>query len=147
MGVFATRSSFRPNPIGMSALKLDGISYDERNGYVIEVSGVDMLDGTPIYDIKPYLSYADSYPDAKDGFGGAVFQHELKVHIEESLLQKIDEEHRTAIIDILKEDPRTAFIEDENRIWGVSYNRYNVRFQVKDTELTVVEVEENNYNH
>jgi len=141
MGVFATRSSFRPNPIGMSALKLEKIYQDEKYGWVIEVSGVDMLDGTPIYDIKPYLSYADSYPEAVDGFGGEVYEHSLKVSISDELRNAIEEEYQDAIIEILREDPRTAFIEDENRIWGVYYHRYNVKFQVKGDELTVTDVE------
>ena len=146
VGVFATRSSFRPNPIAMSVVKLEGIVEDEQDGMVIEVSGVDMLDGTPIYDIKPYLPYADSYPYASAGFGGEVFDHRLQVDFPEELLCQLPEDLRPLIIELIAEDPRTAFIKDEERIWGMTYADYNVRFRVRSVEgnpfrvATVVEV-------
>lgn len=140
MGVFATRSPFRPNAIGMSVVQLDEIGYDEKKGYFLKVSGVDMLDGTPIFDIKPYLPYADSYPDAKSGFAKETVEHELDVDICDALLNQIPKELREAFLDILKQDPRTAFIDDEERIWGVLYEGYNVRFTVKKDKLTVCEI-------
>lgn len=141
MGVFATRSPFRPNPIGMSVVKLEEIVYDEKRGPLLRVSGVDMLDGTPIYDIKPYLPYADSYPQATDGFAGEVYDHALEVDFPEELLNKISTEYRDSLMEILRQDPRTAFIEDETRVWGVTYGKWNVRFTVVGKVLTVCEVE------
>ena len=140
MGVFATRSPYRPNAIGLSSVRLEAIQLDEKIGPVITVSGIDMLDGTPIYDIKPYLPYADSHPEAKGGFGAAVKKHKLHVLFPEDLLKLVEEEERLNIIEILEQDPRTAYIHDDNRIWGVSYGGYNIRFKVEGQELTVCEV-------
>lgn len=137
MGVFATRSPFRPNPIGMSVVKLQEIIFDEKNGPVLKVSGVDMLDGTPVYDIKPYLPYADSYPEAAEGFAKEVFDHALTIDFPRELLEKVPPEHRESLVEILQQDPRTAYIEDESRIWGVAYAGFNVRFQVTGERLTV----------
>lgn len=141
MGVFATRSPFRPNPIGISVVKLEEILFDEKRGPALKVSGVDMLDGTPIYDIKPYLPYTDSHPEASDGFAGEVFDHALNVNFPAELLEKILPEHRESLIEILQQDPRTAFIEDESRIWGIAYAGFNIRFQVMGEKLTVCQVE------
>lgn len=141
MGVFATRSPFRPNPIGLSAVKLAGIEMDERLGPVLQVEGVDMLDGTPIYDIKPYLPYTDSYPDARDGFAGEVFEHRLIVQYEDGILEKIPVHLQESLTEILSEDPRTAYIEDEGRIWGIAYAGYNIRFTVAGHLLRVCEAE------
>lgn len=141
MGVFATRSPFRPNPIGMSVVKLYAIQKDERRGTVLLVSGVDMLNGTPIYDIKPYLPYTDSYPEATDGFAGEVYGHALKVCFPERLLSQIPKELQEGMLEILRQDPRTAFIDDESRVWGVSYAGWNVRFTVLGQTLTVCEAE------
>ncbi len=140
MGVFATRSPYRPNAIGLSSVRLEAIQLDEKIGPVITVSGIDMLDGTPIYDIKPYLPYADSHPEAKGGFGAAVKKHKLHVLFPEDLLKLVEEEERLNIIEILEQDPRTAYIHDDDRIWGVSYGGYNIRFKVEGQELTVCEV-------
>ena len=140
MGVFATRSPFRPNSIGLSSVRLEKVVMDDRMGPVIAVSGIDMLDGTPIYDIKPYLPYADCHPEAKGGFGTMVKEHKLRVHFPEKLLELVEEEERKNIIEILEQDPRTAFIHYEDRIWGVTYGRYNVRFKVVGQDLTVCEV-------
>ena len=137
VGVFASRSPFRPNPLGLSCVRLERIDED---GSVI-VSGVDMLDGTPVYDIKPYLPYADSHPDAKGGFIDRVGFRQLNVAIPEELLEGVDEKTAAAIKDILKQDPRTRHIHDEERIWGISYGGYNIRFTVKDDELEVKEIQ------
>jgi tRNA-Thr(GGU) m(6)t(6)A37 methyltransferase TsaA len=141
MGVFATRSPFRPNPIGMSVVRLEEIRFDEKQGPMLTVSGVDMLSGTPIYDIKPYLPYADSYPEAADGFAGEVFDHSLEVLFPQELLEQIPVHLRESLTEILSQDPRTAFIEDESRIWGVAYAGYNIRFTVEKERLTVCEVD------
>lgn len=142
MGVFATRSPFRPNPMGISVVRLEEIIQDKKLGPVLRVSGVDMLDQTPVYDIKPYLPYADSYPEATGGFADEVFGHRLEVYFPEGLLEKVPKNHRESLKEILSQDPRTAYIDDEERIWGVAYGGVNVRFQVKESELRVCEVEE-----
>ena len=141
MGVFATRSPYRPNPIGLSSVKLEKIELDKNLGPVIYVSGIDMLDGTPIYDVKPYLPYSDVHTDAVGGFGDEVKAHRLTVVIPEELLQKLPEEERQTVTEILAQDPRTAYIHDETREWGITYKGYNVLFYVKDDVLTVHDVE------
>ena len=141
MGVFATRSPFRPNPIGLSAVKLERVELDPHLGPVLYVSGIDMLDGTPIYDIKPYLPYADAYADAKGGFGQEVLEHRLEVNFPQALLAKIPERERANVLEILAQDPRTAYIHDEAREWGVTYAGFNVLFYVKGNCLTVCGVE------
>ena len=141
MGVFATRSPYRPNPVGLSSVKLERVELDEHLGAVIWVSGIDMLDGTPIYDIKPYLPYSDCHPDAVGGFGQEALSHALRVEFPPSLLELVPQEHRENIISILEQDPRTAYIHDETREWGVTYGGVNVLFTVKDDLLTVRGVE------
>ena len=141
MGVFATRSPFRPNPIGMSVVKLEEIIFDENKGYLLRVSGVDMLDKTPVYDIKPYLPYADSYPQATAGFAGEVYDHHLRVVCSDELSDKLPIKIRRTVIALLEQDPRTAFIDDETRIWGLTYESYNIRFTVSGETLTVCEIE------
>lgn len=140
MGVFATRSPFRPNPLGLSSVRLEKVTIDEKLGPVLTVSGVDMLDGTPIYDIKPYLPHIDSHPDATGGFALTVRDNRLEIHFPENLLALIREEDRKTVRTLLSEDPRDRFIHDEERIWGFSYRDYNIRFQVAGNILTVVEV-------
>ncbi|MBQ8199645.1 MAG: tRNA (N6-threonylcarbamoyladenosine(37)-N6)-methyltransferase TrmO [Lachnospiraceae bacterium] len=146
VGVFASRSPFRPNPIGLSSVKIDGIVMDEKLGPVICVSGIDMLDGTPIYDIKPYLSYCDSHPEAKDGFAQRVKDRQLKVQWEVTLPEEMKEEkfvevHRETITKLLAQDPRTAYLDDEDRIWGMTYAGYNIKFKVKEDTVCIVEIE------
>ncbi len=141
MGVFATRAPYRPNPIGLSSVKLLNIEYNEKLGPIIIVSGIDMLDNTPIYDIKPYLSYSDCHEDSSSGFSKQTYNHRLNVIFCEELIKKINPDDLPAIKEILSEDPRTAFINDENRLWGVSYKNYNIRFKVCGNTLTVYEVD------
>ena len=141
MGVFATRSPFRPNPVGLSSVKLERIEQDEHLGCVLWVSGIDMLDGTPIYDIKPYLPYSDCHEDATGGFGETVKEHRLQVKFPTDLLERIPPSDRDTIVAILEQDPRTAYIHDDTREWGVTYNGYNVLFYVKGDCLTVCGVE------
>lgn len=141
MGVFATRSPYRPNPIGLSSVKLERVEIDPNLGPVLWVSGIDMLDGTPIYDIKPYLPYADSHADARGGFGAEVKEHRLTVEFPAHLLEQIPQNERENILAILEQDPRTAYIHDETREWGVTYAGYNVLFHVRDDLLTVCGVE------
>lgn len=139
IGVFATRSPFRPNNIGLSSVKLDKIELTNQ-GPVLWVSGVDLKDGTPIYDIKPYLAYTDSHPEAKEGFAYAVKGYELEVEFPEKLLDMIPEEKRRAIIEVLKQDPRPSYQNEPERRYGVAFAGFDVRFVVKEQRLTVVEV-------
>ena len=141
MGVFATRSPYRPNPIGLSSVKLEKVEYDENLGPILWVSGIDMLDGTPIYDVKPYLPYSDCHADAVGGFGEEVREHRLEVVFPEIYLQQILEGERANLMEILEQDPRTAYIHDEDREWGVAYAGVNVLFYVKGNCLTVCGVE------
>lgn len=140
MGVFATRSPFRPNPIGLSCLKLEAVALDERLGPVLTVSGVDMLDGTPVYDIKPYLPAADCHPEALGGFAAEVAGHSLALDFPQALLAHIAPDDRETVAALLRQDPRTAFIHDETRVWGVAYKQYNVRFTVQGDRAHVCEV-------
>lgn len=140
MGVFATRSPYRPNDIGLSCVRLEKITFDEKTGPALYVSGADLMDGTPIYDIKPYLSYADSHPEASGGFADAVFYKELRVEFPKELLDCYPQEKREAIVEVLKQDPRPAYDSDETRIYGVEFAGYDVRFTVKGDLLTVLEL-------
>ena len=139
--MFATRSPFRPNPIGLSAVKIEKIETTKEFGPVIHVSGVDLLDGTPIYDIKPYLPFADSIPDAKAGFTEELEERQLKVEISEDILSMMKESERGEITDILKGDPRPPYQDDEERVYGLSYKNYEIKFRVKDKTLKVTEIE------
>lgn len=141
VGVFATRSPFRPNQIGLSCVRLDRID-DTKQGPVLYVSGIDLRDKTPIYDIKPYLPYADSHPEAECGFAGAVKDYELKVDFPEELLDRFPKEKQKGIIGVLKQDPRPSYHEDENRKYGVSYDGKDVHFTVKGDLLEVFDVED-----
>ena len=142
MGVFATRSPYRPNPIGLSSVELESVEIDEKLGTVLNVTGIDMIDNTPIYDIKPYLAYADSHPDARGGFANEVLEHHLKVEIPENVEKLIDKNERDNIIGLLSEDPRSAYIHDEERVWGIYYGGKNIRFRVVGDLLTVTDIED-----
>ena len=140
MGVFATRSPYRPNPIGLSSVNLADVVMDEKNGPLLYVTGADLMDGTPILDIKPYLAFTDSHPDAEGGFAAAIDPYRLAVDFPEELLAKIPEEKRNALLGALKEDPRPSYQEDPERIYGLAYGSFDVRFYVREGRLTVVEV-------
>lgn len=140
MGVFATRSPFRPNPIGLSCVKLDRIELQGTDGPVLYVSGADLLDGTPIYDIKPYLPYTDSRPDAVGGFADAVERQRLTVHCPEELLLKIPEQKRRAVTDILAQDPRPSYQHDPDRVYGFCYAGMEIKFSVDGDCLTVRDI-------
>ncbi len=140
MGVFATRSPYRPNPIGLSSVRLLRVEATEKYGHVLHVAGVDLMDKTPIYDIKPYLSFTDAHPDAVDGFADSVRQHELQVTFPEKLLAKLPERCRDAAIAILRHDPRPSYQNDPNREYGVYFAGYNLVFFVRDHHLVVHDV-------
>lgn len=140
MGVFATRSPFRPNPVGLSCVKLEGVEQDGENGTVLRVSGVDMMDGTPIYDIKPYIPYADCRPEASEGFTSQNQDYLLEVDFPEELLAIIPETQRGGLIGALEHDPRPAYQRDPERVYGFEYAGFEVRFSVNEKLLTVREV-------
>lgn len=140
MGVFATRSPYRPNDIGLSSVILEKIEFDEQKGPVLYVAGADLVDGTPIYDIKPYIAYADSHPEASEGFAGAVKNKELQVVFPKELLEHYSKEKQDAIIGVLSQDPRPAYDTDETRVYGVEFAGYDVRFTVEGEVLTVKEL-------
>ncbi len=142
MGVFATRSPFRPNAIGLSSVKLVRVEETEKYGTVLVVEGADLMDGTPIWDIKPYIAYTDSHPDAIGGFSDAVREYAVTVDFPETLLSRIDTDQRGALIEILEQDPRPSYQQDDERVYGMSYGKWDVRFRVKDGALTVTEVKE-----
>ena len=140
MGVFATRSPFRPNPVGLSSVRLDGVELDTPEGPVLYVSGADMMDGTPIYDIKPYLPYVDSHPEATGGFADPVRSYALQVDFPEELLKRIPEASREALLEILSQDPRPSYQNDPERSYGVPFAGWDVRFTVRDGTLAVHDV-------
>ena len=139
MGVFATRSPFRPNPIGLSSVKLLRIE-KTNDGAVLIVSGADMLNGTPIYDIKPYLPYTDIHNDAVGGFADDKLSYKLEVDFPCEFLLKIPADKREGLIELLSEDPRPSYIEDSERIYGFNFAEFEVKFKVKDKVLTVTAV-------
>lgn len=140
MGVFATRSPFRPNPIGLSCVKLEGIEHTSKYGTVLHVSGADMMDGTPIYDIKPYLPYVDSIPEAKGGFATAHENDHVEVIFPEALLTKVPEQYREGLMGVLRQDPRPAYQHDPARTYGLPYAGMDIRFHVTDNVLKVTDV-------
>lgn len=140
LGVFATRSSFRPNPIALSCVKIEQINLNGAEGPEIIVSGADLMDGTPIVDIKPYLPYTDAHPEAMGGFADAVRQ--IKLHVKETdVLRKVSKDKRSALIEVLEQDPRPAYQNDPERTYGFTFANYEIKFKVHDDELEVVSVE------
>ena len=140
VGVFATRSPFRPNNIGLSCVKLEKIDYTSENGPVLCVSGIDMMNGTPIVDIKPYIPVADCRNDATDGFTQYTKDYSIDVVFPDELLCIIPEEKRQGALQMLSQDPRPSYINDENRVFGVEYAGFDIRFSVKENTLTVCDV-------
>ena len=142
VGVFATRSPFRPNPIGLSSVKLEAIEQTASEGTVLVVSGADLLDGTPIYDIKPYITYSDSHPDAISGFAEEVRDYHLNVVFCKELLSKVHISKQNALIKVLEQDPRPSYQNDPDREYGMRFSDYEIFFKVADSTLTVTRVEE-----
>ena len=141
MGVFATRSPFRPNAIGLSSVRLDRVELDSEMGPVLHVSGADLMDGTPIFDIKPYLPYTDSHPDATGGFTDGTAMEGLTVDFPADLLEKVEPEQRSGLLGVLESDPRPRYQDDPQRIYGLTYAGQNVKFTVDGGRLTVLEVQ------
>ena len=141
MGVFATRSPFRPNPIGLSCVRLERIEFSDARGPVLHVAGADLMDGTPIYDIKPYLPYADAHPEALGGFAPSP-KETIEVKSPPELLQKLPEGQREALLGVLAQDPRPQYQNDPERVYGMSFGGWDVKFRVKDGVLTVLSLAE-----
>ena len=139
MGVFATRSPFRPNPIGLSAVKLEGMERTETCGTVLRVSGADLMDGTPIFDIKPYLAYTDSHPEARGGF--ALTTDAVRVECPAQLLEKLPEERRQTLLNVLAQDPRPGYQHEAGRVYGFPFAGFEVKFTVEGDLLTVRQIE------
>jgi tRNA-Thr(GGU) m(6)t(6)A37 methyltransferase TsaA len=139
-GVFATRSPFRPNALGLSSVKLDGIELYPDLRSVLHVSGADLMDNTPIYDIKPYLPYTDSHPEAVGGFADPLRDHTLEVEFPEQWLRLIPEERREALLGVLAHDPRPSYQNDPMRIYSLKFAGFDIRFKVRSTLVTVCEV-------
>lgn len=140
MGVFATRSPFRPNSIGLSCVRLEGIETHPNLGSILHVAGADLMDKTPIYDIKPYVPHTDSHPDAVGGFSEAFEEYSLKVNCPEKWLRRIPENKRNALMGVLAQDPRPSYQKDPERIYGFEFAGLEIRFRVEENELTVCEV-------
>ena len=141
MGVFATRSPFRPNAIGLSCVRLIGVEHTSE-GDVLVVAGADLMDGTPIYDIKPYIPYADAKPDATGGFTAVAWKDRLDVQCEEDLLRRLAEDKREALLAVLAEDPRPSYQEDPHRVYGFTFAGHEIKFSVTEGILTVQDISE-----
>lgn len=139
-GVFATRSPFRPNPIGLSSVKLEKIEIDPKLGPILHVSGADLMDDTPIYDIKPYIAYTDSHPEAISGFASKPAEYLLEVDFPEALLQKVNPELRESLIEVLAHDPRPQYHDDPERVYGMEFGDMEVKFKVNGMLLSVVKI-------
>ncbi len=141
VGVFATRSPFRPNPIGLSSVRLLSVEKTESEGLCLIVEGADILDGTPIYDIKPYLAYTDSHPDAKGGFADGVRDYEVEVVLDEKVAEVFDEEEREEILALLRQDPRPSYKGECDREYGMKYRDFEVFFTATTEGIKVTRVE------
>lgn len=141
MGVFATRSPYRPNPLGLSSVRIVGVDLHTPEGPVITVAGADLMDGTPIFDLKPYLAYADSHPDAKGGFVEGLTDRSVRVDCDPALLNGLPEDTRKSLLAVLAHDPRPTYQNDPERVYGMEFAGHNVRFTVADGVLKVVELD------
>ena len=141
LGVFATRSPFRPNEIGLSCVKIIGIEATPEHGTVIHVSGADLMDGTPIFDIKPYIPYSDAHPDARGGFTDTADDFILQVNCSDALLMQMPETKRQALLSVLSHDPRPSYHKDTDRIYGLNFSDFDIRFHVNEGILTVISIE------
>ena len=140
MGVFATRSPFRPNSLGLSCVKLLKVIYPESGGVILRVSGADLVDGTPIYDIKPFIPYADNHPDARGGFTNDTSGYTLAVTFPEHLLEQVPASHREALRGVLAHDPRPSYQHDPERVYGMEFAGMEIRFRVDGEQLIVCSV-------
>ena len=141
MGVFATRSPFRPNYMGLSCVRLLGVEQTKEFGKVLHVGGADLMDGTPIFDIKPYIPYGDCHPEASGGFTDRAGDFILTVNCPPELLKKVPAEKQEALMGVLSHDPRPSYQKDPDRVYGLSFGGYDVKFQVKEDVLSVLEIQ------
>ena len=142
LGVFATRSPFRPNNLGLSCVELVGIEQTQEFGTVIHVAGADLMDGTPIFDIKPYIPYSDCKTDAVGGFTDTTQRKVLQVNFPDQLLEKLPEAKQAAAMGVLAQDPRPSYQTDPDRVYGLPFAGFDIRFRVEDDLLTVIEMKE-----
>lgn len=139
MGVFATRSPYRPNPLGLSVVKIDRIEWESPRAPIIHVLGADLMDGTPIYDIKPYLPYADAHPEARGGFTDRRSWPRLTVHLSSSMASLFDDDERAALSQTLALDPRPHYHDDPNKVYGMLFDGHDIHFRVDGTDLYVID--------
>ena len=144
LGVFATRSPFRPNPIGLSSVRLEHIEMHSEYGPILYVSGADLMNHTPIFDIKPYLTFTDSHPDASNGFAGPIKDFTLNVECPPHLMVQIPEIHRQTVIDLLAQNPRPTYQNDPDRIYGFSFAGMEIRFKINGNTLSICDIEKSN---
>ena len=144
VGVFASRSPFRPNPIGLSCVRLLELRHDQERGPLLILGGADLVDGTPVYDIKPYIPYADAHPEAAGGFTDSTPRETLEVECPRSLLERFPEDRRSALLGVLAQDPRPAYQKDPERVYGFVFAGLDLRFSVEGRMLRVLEVNEYN---
>ncbi len=140
MGVFATRSPFRPNSLGLSCVRLLGTEHSKEHGTVLHVGGADLMDGTPIFDIKPYIAYSDAHPDALGGFTDSAADFLLQVDFPQDLLRLLPENKQEAVVALLSHDPRPSYQKDPGRTYGLSFAGFDIRFRVEENKLTVCQV-------
>ena len=140
IGVFATRSPFRPNNLGLSSVKLLGVEHTEKFGTVLHVGGADLMDGTPIFDVKPYIAYGDSHPEARGGFTDTAGDFILNVDFPADLLARLPEDKRDAAAAVLSHDPRPSYQRKPDRVYGLTFAGFDIRFKVAEETLTVVDV-------
>ena len=140
IGVFATRSPFRPNAIGLSSVKLEGVERDARLGPILRLSCADLMDGTPILDIKPYIPFSDSHPEALGGYTDQTIQHRLHISFPENLLSRVPADKQSALMGVLAQDPRPSYQDDPQRIYGFAFAGMEIRFRVEGEQLTVTDV-------
>ncbi|MDD7219873.1 MAG: tRNA (N6-threonylcarbamoyladenosine(37)-N6)-methyltransferase TrmO [Blautia sp.] len=141
-GVFATRSPIRPNPLGLSCVKLDRIAVQKELGTVLYVSGADLMDGTPIFDVKPYVPYSDCHPEASGSFPEKMKDHKLQVEFPQELLMKLPEKDRKAVLKVLADDPRPGYQHDVNKRYGMPFGKKDIHFTVEGNTLKVFDVTE-----
>lgn len=144
MGVFATRSPFHPNRLGLSCVKIESIEKSKNDGYIIKVSGADLMDGTPIFDIKPYLAFTDSHTDAVCGFADSVLDYELEVIAPDDIKSNVEKCIFDSIEEILKQDPRPSYHSDPERLYGITYAGYNIKFRVDNRKLFIESISKKN---
>lgn len=143
VGVFATRSPFRPNNLGLSCVKLETVKNDKNFGYILVVSGVDLLDNTPIYDIKPYIPYSDCKPDAKGSFGEALKDEKIDVFYQENVFLNVDENTKNAIISIIEQNPKPAYKQQEKE-YKFLFSDYEISFSISENKATILNIQKNN---